>query len=293
MQRFCPKCGAPVSDEGVFCPKCGEKMPTLSVEKPAPAENPTPMEKPLPVEKPKKKSKKKIWLPIVLGLLVLCVLLVCILARGGFVAPTAPIDTPSPVETPKVTPMPTFVVTESPSLSSEEVEGKVEFIRTRYYALQDRLSTLKTEARGDATYYYAPEDHSLVRVDVVTGDGGESYYYDNGALYFVFSYMGNIENRLYFDGGKLIRWLYRQGGGEHTYEGAASHPEYANYEAAWLTKSAAHRADVRYRVRKNYADAETQIGAYADFENAKRTADSRKSEGYCVYTMYGEVVYVP
>ena len=215
------------------------------------------------------------------------------LVRGCSSKSNAPVSTPVPTLAPESTPVPTLAPTQAPALSSAEVEAAVEYIRTRYYAVQDRLATLKTEVRGNATYYYAPETHSLVRVDVVTDGGGESYYYDNGALYFIFAHAGNIENRLYFDGGELIRWLYREGGVEQSYEGAASHPEYTTYEASWLTKSGAHHADIRYRVRKDYADAESQVGAYADFENAKRAAESHKGEGYCVYTMYGEVVYVP
>ncbi|HBC2591149.1 N-acetylmuramoyl-L-alanine amidase [Enterococcus faecium] len=44
-----------------------------------------------------------------------------------------------------------------------------------------------------------------------------------------------------------------------------------------------------YRVRKSWADAKSQVGAYKDLNNAKRTADSHS--GYKVYDPNGNQVY--
>ncbi|QGH02271.1 peptidoglycan recognition protein family protein [Streptococcus dysgalactiae] len=44
-----------------------------------------------------------------------------------------------------------------------------------------------------------------------------------------------------------------------------------------------------YRVRKSWADAKSQVGAYKDLNNAKRTADSHS--GYKVYDTNGNQVY--
>lgn len=46
-----------------------------------------------------------------------------------------------------------------------------------------------------------------------------------------------------------------------------------------------------YRVRKTWADAKSQIGAYTDLNNAKAKAD--KNPGYKVYDSSGKCVYTP
>ena len=55
----------------------------------------------------------------------------------------------------------------------------------------------------------------------------------------------------------------------------------------------ANDKQVYYRVRKSAGDAESQIGAFNSFDNAKRLAESRKNEGYKVYDMDGNLLYVP
>lgn len=51
--------------------------------------------------------------------------------------------------------------------------------------------------------------------------------------------------------------------------------------------------NVWYRVRKSWADASSQIGAYHNIEGAIALADSRASEGYKVFDEKGNVVYEP
>lgn len=50
-------------------------------------------------------------------------------------------------------------------------------------------------------------------------------------------------------------------------------------------------SSVKYRVRKSSGDADSQLGAFSELDNAKRLADA--NEGYAVYNMQGEVVYQP
>ena len=50
---------------------------------------------------------------------------------------------------------------------------------------------------------------------------------------------------------------------------------------------------IRYRVRKSANDAQSQLGAYSIFENAQKEADKHKGQGYEVYDLNGNVVYVP
>lgn len=51
--------------------------------------------------------------------------------------------------------------------------------------------------------------------------------------------------------------------------------------------------DKLYRVRKTWADVKSQKGAYKDLNNAKKLADSLKSQGYKVFDWNGKVVYDP
>jgi N-acetylmuramoyl-L-alanine amidase len=51
--------------------------------------------------------------------------------------------------------------------------------------------------------------------------------------------------------------------------------------------------DVWYRVRKTWADAKSQIGAFHDLAGAKELADSKKSEGYKVFDESGKAIYTP
>ena len=48
---------------------------------------------------------------------------------------------------------------------------------------------------------------------------------------------------------------------------------------------------VKYRVRKSADDAESQLGAFSELDNAQRLAD--ENGGYAVYDMDGSLVYQP
>ena len=56
-------------------------------------------------------------------------------------------------------------------------------------------------------------------------------------------------------------------------------------------KETAAEPEKWYRVRKTWADAKSQKGAYKVLKNAKACAD--KNEGYSVYDWNGNVVYTP
>lgn len=51
--------------------------------------------------------------------------------------------------------------------------------------------------------------------------------------------------------------------------------------------------EVWYRVRKTWADAKSQIGAFHSLESAKELADEKLGEGYKVFDGSGKVVYEP
>ena len=56
-----------------------------------------------------------------------------------------------------------------------------------------------------------------------------------------------------------------------------------------IKSEATEAKEVWYRVRKTWADAATQKGAFHSLENAKRCAD--ENEGYSVFDESGKVIY--
>ena len=48
-----------------------------------------------------------------------------------------------------------------------------------------------------------------------------------------------------------------------------------------------------YRVRKSWADSESQLGAFGSLDNAKKLADENKAKGYIVFDSDGAVAYDP
>ena len=56
-----------------------------------------------------------------------------------------------------------------------------------------------------------------------------------------------------------------------------------------IKNETAEAEEVWYRVRKTWADAATQKGAFHSLENAKRCAD--ENEGYSVFDESGKVIY--
>ena len=60
-----------------------------------------------------------------------------------------------------------------------------------------------------------------------------------------------------------------------------------------VQKQPENTGDIKYRVRKSAGDSDSQIGAFAEYANAVDLAKSRKSEGYKVYDMSGNLVYTP
>lgn len=314
MKNFCPKCGTVLKENALFCGICGQKLDSSTLDKtdavPSSPETTSSASsetmqhtQPLPrflkdippAPTPKNRTGLYIGLGAAAGVLLAGIAIAILLLSGPKAEKSpakntaAPTKAPAPVATSMATqtPGPRHTVTPSPNTDLQTV---IASIQTRYYAAQDAMPSYHAEQNGTQTKYYAP-DGSLARVDTTSEIGGDSYYYDHGKLYFVFSYEGDEENRFYFDGDKLVRWIFRCTPAEEVYESPTAHPNYSTWEGYWLSQSEGHKASVMYRVRKSVDDAESQIGAFEDLENAKNAANS--NAGYKVYTMYGDVVYVP
>ncbi len=316
MKNFCSKCGTPLKENALFCGVCGQRQDFAPAEKAgttpgslptqaAPSLSAETMQHTQPLPRflkdipPAPTPKNRTGLYIGLGaaaVVLLAGVLVAVLLlsapkeeKNPAKSTATPTKAPAPVATSMATqtPGPRLTVTPTPIT---DVESVVASIRDRYYAAQDAMPSYHAEQNGTQTKYYAP-DGSLARVDNESEIGGDSYYYDHGKLYFVFSYEGDEENRFYFDGDKLVRWIFRCAPAEEVYENPAAHPNYSTWEGYWLSQSEGHKATIMYRVRKSADDAESQIGAFEDLENAKNAANT--NAGYKVYNMYGDIIYEP
>lgn len=232
-------------------------------------------------------------LSIILGILIVGVIALFVLSalRSEDDSPS-PSPTPSPSATASVNaPELVQLATPAPTVSPN-TEAIVQFIRDRYYAVQNNMQAYAAVANGSETRYYDTTNDSLVRLDEARGEGiGSIFYYDQGSLYFIYTFEGGVEDRYYFDNDRLVLWLHRTNAGETAYEGAGSHAEYSRIEGQLLSESIRHKAEIRYRVRRSPDDEEGQIGAFEDLQNAKNTADANTS--YKVYTMYGALAYAP
>ena len=295
MQKFCPRCKTPLKEDAVFCSECGLKTEGVASEKPPVSPD---LRRTIPSVAPKPPAFRGLLI-LGIGVIAALILIVAILLlllgnlsekKENTVSEPSMTEAPYETEAPTLTPMP--VPTAAPV--SSETEAIISRIRELYYHTQDKMGIYIPVRDGEVTRYYSPESAYLTRLDASREGSGESYYYVNGDLYFIFAHNGEREDRLYFDDGRLIRWIVSwQEGAEEVYEGAASHSAYAQTEAAWLAKSASYKPEVTFRVRKSADDVAGQIGAYKEFENAKNRADAYKNQGYRVYTMYGEVFYDP
>lgn len=94
----------------------------------------------------------------------------------------------------------------------EDVEYEVKIIKEWYYSTRDNIKNSYWEIRnfeGLVKAYF--EESSVVMIEVPTGYNGIAYsrlyYYHDGKLYFAFVFDKTIENRLYFKGNLLIRYI--------------------------------------------------------------------------------------
>lgn len=72
-----------------------------------------------------------------------------------------------------------------------------------------------------------------------------------------------------------------------------SEPEPESEESQLTDTSTVESTPMLYRVRKEWNDSKSQLGAFATLENAKTVADEKKAEGYKVFDESGNVIYEP
>lgn len=222
----CQKCET--LNDGEFCVVCGTRQPAqiqsspnVQIERQA--------EEIYHVKKmdDRKDSSKKFPMGVIVALLAVIIAMAAVIIalisyRGTTPSKEVDVVTPQPVSTgenesvkngdeeqikaePEKTVEPEIVY-ESENPADENV---IQRIRDRYnwiHSISSQCEVLKNNL-GVKYYYY---NNKLVRVDVPadhTFNYSRCYYYDdNEELNFAFVFIDRIENRFYFDNGRLIRW---------------------------------------------------------------------------------------
>lgn len=119
-------------------------------------------------------------------------------------APTSAVQTPKPTATP--TPS-------SGSATTTANADLIKSIREKYNYAQSNLANCEAKDYGTASKaFYLNGALILLREnakDSADGKYNQHWYYDNGAVYFIFMTEASTggEYRLYFNNGKLIRWI--------------------------------------------------------------------------------------
>lgn len=144
----------------------------------------------------------------------------------------------------------------------------------------------------------ADNDHMAVTIEVANDGGAPDWHVSDAALASLIDLCVDIcrrngIQRLNYTGGKdgnltMHKW----------FAATACPGPYLESKFPHIAKSVSDRlsrpdkpsdGDQLYRVRKSWADAKSQIGAYAVLDNAKRAADQHP--GYSVFGGVGKMVY--
>ena len=128
--------------------------------------------------------------------------------------PTAPVQTPKPTATPA--PSNNNQTSNNGASSGTANADLIKAIREKYNYAQSNLVNCELKEIGTTGKAYFLDGRLLLLREYVK-DGTETsggkynqhWYYDNGEVYFIFMTEVNTDNeyRLYFSGGKLIRWI--------------------------------------------------------------------------------------
>ncbi len=121
---------------------------------------------------------------------------------------------------------------------SSPLENDISEIRSRYYATQENLENYtKSKDENDFVYYYN-QDNQPVRIDgpktPVISYNKQYFFDDKNNLYFAFVFDGKLENRFYFKGNTLIRWIDEQG---NTHDEERTNPSFTRWESNILNET--------------------------------------------------------
>ena len=127
-------------------------------------------------------------------------------------APTSAVQSPKPTATP--TPSSGNNQTSNSGTSTSTANADlIKAIREKYNYAQSNLANCEVKEYGTASKaFYLNGGLILLREnakDSADGKYNQHWYYDNGAVYFIFMTETSTggEYRLYFNNGKLIRWI--------------------------------------------------------------------------------------
>ena len=126
--------------------------------------------------------------------------------------PTSPVQSPKPTATP--TPSVGSNQTSNTGTATSTANAElIKAIRVKYNYAQSNLANCEVKDFETASKaFFLDSKLILLREyakDSADGKFDQHWYYDNGEVYFIFMTEVNTDNeyRLYFNGGKLIRWI--------------------------------------------------------------------------------------
>ncbi|MFR8334734.1 MAG: N-acetylmuramoyl-L-alanine amidase [Oscillospiraceae bacterium] len=144
----------------------------------------------------------------------------------------------------------------------------------------------------------ADNDHVAVTIEVANDGGAPDWHVSDAALASLIDLCVDICRR---NGIQRLNYTGDKGGNltMHKWFAATACPgPYLESKFAYIAQAVNDRlgqsdkpsgSEQLYRVRKSWADAKSQIGAYAVLDNAKRAADQHP--GYAVFGGDGKMVY--
>ena len=184
-----------------------------------------------------------------------------------------------------------------------EIEEKVEQIR-QWFNETHNNPNLTASQLGNLRRYYNQYGELVRVIDFIHGNS-ESYYFNNGRLYFAFFVFGADEDRLYFHDDIMFRWIDRDGrilDNAFNYMGYNLIWEYAIdmaydlYHLQFPTGTgdgAGNTFGAPFRVMWDWGDPTSQIGYFEVVENAINYARRNNRRGVRVYDTHGNMVYDP
>lgn len=150
-------------------------------------------------------------------------------------------------------------------------------------------------------------DHQAITIEVANDGGAPNWHVSDAALASLIDLCTDICQR---NGIKALNFTGNANGNltQHNYFASTACPgPYLKSKFSYIAQEVNRRlasgesaspvkpgtTSTIYRVRKTWADAKTQIGAFSALDNAKAVADKNKAQGYKVFDANGNTVYDP